>query len=213
MNIATDKMKIYDISMPILPSMPVYKGKAEKRPELTIDGDFHTGSSYESKLHMNLHSGTHIDRPLHMIPGGATVESLDLSQVVTPCLLLDLTKVKETITKEDLMQKEIPVGSFLLLKTRNSLEDILEKDFIYVDRSGAEYLTERRVIGVGIDSLGIERNQPDHETHILLLGSGAVILEGLRLKNIEEGEYLLSAAPLLIDRAEAAPVRAYLIKA
>ncbi len=39
-----------------------------------------------------------------------------------------------------------------------------------------------------------------------------MILEGLRLKDIEEGEYLLSAAPILIPGAEAAPVRAYLIK-
>ena len=212
MNIVTDRMKIYDISMPVMHTMPVYKGKEEKRPELKIESDFNTGTAYESKLHMNLHTGTHIDRPLHMIPGGATVESLNLSQVVTTCLVLDLTEVREKISKEDLEGKEIPEGGFLLLKTRNSFEDILEKDFIYLDRTGANYLANRKVIGVGIDSLGIERNQADHETHIRLLGSGAVILEGLQLKEIDEGEYLLSAAPIFINGAEAAPVRAYLIK-
>ncbi len=212
MKLTTDRMRIYDISMPILPSMPVYKGKEEKRPELSIESDFKTGPAYESKLHMNVHTGTHIDRPLHMIPGGATVESLDLAQVVAPCIVLDLKEARDKITKEELIGKEIPEGSFVLLKTRNSFEDILEKDFIYLDRTGAEYLTEHKVIGVGIDSLGIERSQPEHETHIRLLGSGAVILEGLRLMDIEEGEYLLSAAPILIEGAEAAPVRAYLIK-
>ncbi len=213
MKITTETMRIYDISMPVLSSMPVYKGKEEKRPELCIESDFRTGTAYESKLHMNLHTGTHIDRPLHMIPGGSTVESLDLSQVVTPCLVLDLKEVRDKISKEDLIGKRIPEGSFVLLKTGNSFEDILEKDFIYLDRTGAEYLKEHKVIGVGIDSLGIERSQPEHETHILLLGSGAVILEGLRLKEIEEGEYLLSAAPIMITGAEASPVRAYLIKA
>lgn len=212
MIIATDRMRIYDISMPILPSMPVYKGKEEKRPELATVSDFQTGTAYESKLHMNLHTGTHLDRPLHMIPGGAAVESLQLSQVVTPCLVLDMAKVEEKIRQEDLIDKQLGEGSFVLLKTRNSFEEILEKDFIYLDKSGAEYLAERKVIGVGIDALGIERNQPKHETHMILLNSGAVILEGLRLKDVEEGEYLLSAAPILIDGAEAAPVRAYLIK-
>lgn len=212
MNINTDRMRILDISMSVKPNMAVYKGKEEKRPEITIDGDFNTGTAYESRLHMNLHTGTHIDRPLHMIPGGATVESLDLSQVITPCLVLDLTQVQVSIKKEDLVGKEIPQGSFVLLKTRNSFEDILEGDFIYLDRTGAGYLSELKLNGVGIDSLGIERNQPEHETHLMLLESGAVILEGLRLGEIEEGEYLLSAAPILIEHVEAAPVRAYLIK-
>ncbi len=212
MKIDSDSMKIYDISMPVAFSMPVYKGKAEKRPVLTVDSDFNTGTAYESRLEMNLHTGTHIDRALHMIPGGTTVESLELKQVVAPCSVLDLTKVKEKITAEDLRKKDFPEGTFLILKTKNSLEEILEQEFIYLDRTGAEYLLEKKVIGVGIDSLGIERSQPGHETHIGLLGAGIVILEGLRLKEIEEGEYLLSAAPILIEGAEAAPVRAYLIK-
>jgi arylformamidase len=205
-------MKLYDITMPITPNMPVYKGLEAKKPYLSTDRDFDTGTAYESRLEMNLHTGTHIDRPLHMIPGGETMGSLNLSQVITPCRVLDLSGVKDRITKEELLKKEIPEGSFLLLKTRNSYENLLESDYIYLERTGAEYLKERKVIGVGIDSLGIERNQPQHETHIQLLGTGAVIMEGLRLKEIEEGEYLLSAAPLNVEGAEAAPVRAYLIK-
>lgn len=212
MNIDVNKMKIYDISMPISYDMPVYKGKEMKRPIITVDSDFQTGSAYESRLEMNMHTGTHIDRSLHMIPHGTTMESLKLEQVVTACTVLDLTKVRERITKEDLISKDIKEGSFLLLKTRNSFDEILEKDFVYLDRTGAELLASMNIIGVGIDSLGIERSQPGHETHIQLLGLDIVILEGLRLKGIEEGDYLLSAAPILIPGVEAAPVRAYLIE-
>lgn len=212
MKIDTNNMKLYDISMPIHPSMPVYKGRAEKRPIITVDGDFNTGSAYESRLEMNIHTGTHLDRSLHMIPEGTTVESLELKQVVAPCTVIDLTTVKERITREDLQGKDIRENSFVLLKTRNSFEDILETDFIYVDKGGAEYLKNKNILGVGIDSLGIERSQPDHETHIQLLSSDIVILEGLRLNGVPEGEYLLSAAPILIDGVEAAPVRAYLIQ-
>ena len=73
-------------------------------------------------------------------------------------------------------------------------------------------LASRKIKGVGIDSLGIERNQPDHATHKILLGNGIHILEGLRLKNVKEGEYTLIAAPLNIKNVEASPVRALLVE-
>lgn len=212
MIINTKDFKIYDISIPISYKMPVYKGLEYKRPIISIDGDFSTGSSYETRLEMNLHTGTHLDTPKHMIPEGYTLEELELNRVVTSCRVFDLTDVKDKITDKDLMRLDIKEGDFIILKTRNSFEEILEKNFIFVDKSGAEYLTKLKIKGVGIDSLGIERAQPNHETHISLFRSDIMILEGLRLKDIEEGEYMLSAAPIYIPGAEAAPVRAYLMK-
>jgi len=212
MIIDTKSLQIYDISMPITHMMPVYKGKEHKRPKLSIDSDFSSGSAYESRLEMNLHTGTHIDTPLHMIPEGYTLEKIELSKMVTDCKVLDLTNVEDKITESDLSKFNINEGDFILLKTRNSFEDILETDFIYLDKSGAEYLRSKKIKGVGIDALGIERNQPNHETHIRLFEADIMILEGLRLKDIEEGEYLLSAAPILIQGTEAAPVRAYLMR-
>jgi arylformamidase len=204
--------KIYDISMPISYTMPVYKGNQAKRPSIRIEADFSTGKAYESRLEMNLHTGTHLDRTLHMIPGGNTIETLDLSQVITTCRVLDLTEVECKITAADLKDKNISVGEFILFKTKNSLEDLLETEYIYLDKTGAEYLANKKIKGVGIDSRGIERSQPEHETHLQLMEAGIQILEGLRLKDIKEGEYFLFAAPINIVGAEASPVRAVLIE-
>jgi arylformamidase len=204
--------RIYDITMPITYSMPVYKGREEKRPQLIVEREFSTGEVHESRLSMNLHTGTHLDRPLHIIPGGETVETLKLDQVVTACRVLDFTEVDEKISQKDLEAKNIRENDFILLKTRNSFEDNLEKDFIYLDKTAAGYLAQQKVKGVGIDSLGIERNQPEHETHITLLKAGIHILEGLSLREIPEDEYFLFAAPVNIVGAEAAPVRAILLK-
>ena len=204
-------MKIYDISMAISREMPVYKGREEKRPILKIDNDFKSGSSYETRLEMNLHTGTHMDSPLHMIEGGKNLESIGLDKVITKCRVIDLTDVTEKISKINLEAKEIQKGDFILLKTKNSTENILEGDFIYLDKAGAEYLRDKKIKGVGIDSLGIERAQPGHDTHIMLFEAGIVILEGLRLDKVDEGEYFLFAAPLKIKGVEAAPVRAVLI--
>ena len=198
--------------MPVFHDMPVYKGKEEKRPVLTTDIDDTSGSSFETRLTMNMHTGTHIDMPLHMIEGGATVETLDLEKVITKCKVFDLTAVDDKISEKDLQDREIAKGDFILLKTKNSYLDNLEGAYIYLDRTGAKLLKDKGVIGVGIDSLGIERNQPDHETHLALLGAGIVIVEGLRLKGIEEGEYMLFVAPVYVVGAEAAPARAVLVK-
>jgi len=205
-------MKIFDISMDIFHEMPVYKGKPGKRPLFSADSDYKTGTVYETRIDMNMHTGTHLDSPYHMLEDGEKIESISLDKVITRCTVLDLTNADGKISVTDLEGKEIKEGDFILLKTKNSYEDILEGDFVYLDKSGAEYLRDKRIKGVGIDALGIERNQSGHETHKILFEAGIVVLEGLRLAGTDEGEYFLFAAPIKLKDAEAAPVRAILIK-
>lgn len=205
-------MKIYDISMTINENIPVYKNKEEKKPNLKVMQDFSSSSHYESRISMDIHTGTHMDAPLHMIENGDTIDNFDLNKAVTKCKVLDLTNVNDKITADNLKHKNIEKGDFILLKTKNSFVDEFDPNFIFVDQSGAEYLKNKGIIGVGIDSLGIERSQPGHETHKILLGNNISILEGLRLKDIEAGEYLLICPPLKIQGAEGAPVRALLVE-
>lgn len=204
-------MRIMDISMEITERMPVYGGKENKKPVFRQDKDFSMDGAYETRLEMNMHTGTHIDAPLHIIEGGETLNALKLEQVVTDCKVLDISDAEEKISHEHLRQKNISKNDFILLKTRNSFLDILEGPFVYLDQTGAQYLKDKGIKGVGIDALGIERSQPGHETHKILLEAGIVILEGLRLKQVPEGRYLLIAAPIKIPYVEAAPVRAILI--
>ncbi|MDA8442702.1 MAG: cyclase family protein [Peptococcaceae bacterium] len=204
-------MRIVDISMTIELDMAVYKNKPEKRPRLTVTQDFSKATTYESSIHMDMHCGTHLDAPRHVTVDGATVESQSLDQVVTKCKVLDLTHLTAKITRADLATAQIVAGDFLLLKTQNSYSDSFRPDFIYLDADGAQYLSEKQVKGVGIDALGVERGQPTHPTHHILLDQGISILEGLRLKEVDAGEYFLCAAPLKIKGAEAAPTRAILI--
>ncbi|NLN41761.1 MAG: cyclase family protein [Clostridiales bacterium] len=205
-------MTIIDISMPIHIDMPVYKNRDEKRPNIQVVRDFSRGSVYESRLSIDMHTGTHIDAPLHMIEGGEDLRVYPIERSVSPCRVLDLTHIEDSITKDDLIKKEFESGEFLLFKTKNSWDEEFNPNFIYLEKSGAEYLVEKGVIGAGIDSLGIERNQPNHETHKTLLSNKIMILEGLRLKHVDEGSYVLIAAPLNIPGVEASPVRAFLME-
>ena len=50
------------------------------------------------------------------------------------------------------------------------------------------------------------------QVHLILLGAGVVLLEGIRLGAVEEGACFLHAAPLNLAGAEGAPCRATLIR-
>lgn len=202
---------IYDVSMSITYDMTVYKNKDEKRPLIKKMADFPSSGIYESRIDMDLHTGTHVDAALHVLENGSKIENLTIDRLLTKCKVFDLTNIEGKIAKADLENKPIGEGDFILFKTQNSLDNDCGTGFVYLDASGAEYLQEKGINGVGIDGPGIERNQPGHPTHKTLLGNGSIIMEGLRLGEVEEGEYILIALPLKIINAEASPVRAVLL--
>ncbi|MGX1981763.1 kynurenine formamidase [Thermolongibacillus altinsuensis] len=202
-------MKMYDVTAPIFEGMPVYKNKPEKQPKLTtVTNDYVT----ESRIDMDVHTGTHIDAPLHMVKGGETFETIPLEKLVGNCKVFDLTNVKDKISKENLQHLNIEENDFVLFKTQNSMEDAFNFEFIYVAEDAAQYLADKKVRGVGIDALGIERSQPGHPTHKTLFGSGVIVIEGLRLKDVPEGEYFMVAAPLKLVGTDAAPARVLLFE-
>lgn len=204
--------KIYDVSMPIYEGMPVYKMKPEKQPQIRNVQNFDTATAYESRIDMDMHCGTHVDAPLHMVPGGGTMKEWPMEQLTGPCRVLDLTRVEAGISRADLETYALEKNEFVVLKTRNSLSEEWDPDFAYLAEDGARYLAEIGVRGVAIDALGIERAQAGHPTHKTLFAAGIVIYEGLRLAEVAEGRYFFVGAPLKILETEAAPARVLLIE-
>jgi len=89
---------------------------------------------------------------------------------------------------------------------------LFNQNFIYLDSGAAQYLSSKNLSVVGIDSLGIERNQPNHETHKILFEHNILIIEGLRLAHVAPAIYELVCLPLNIVGSDGAPARAILIK-
>ncbi len=203
-------MAIYDISMEIHEDMMVYKNKESKKPIREVFLNYQDNGVNESKIFMDLHTGTHIDAPYHMLADGETIEKMDVSKLIRKVKVLDLSEVNDRITDSDLQKKDVPQNEFVLLKTKNSFTDEYVTDFVFLDKYGAAYLKDKGVQGIGIDALGIERSQPDHATHKILMGSGCIIIEGLRLKDIPEGDYIMYALPLKIRGGDGAPARVVL---
>jgi arylformamidase len=202
-------MKMYDVTGTIHEEMAVYKNKPEKQPKLN---QVTTGYVTETRLELDVHTGTHIDAPLHMVVDGDTFETIPMDNLVGQCKVFDLTQVEDGISKKDLERFEIQKDDFVLLKTKNSYEETFNFDFIYLAQDGAEYLSQLGVRGVGIDTLGIERSQEGHPTHKTLFAKKIIIIEGLRLKEINQGEYFMVAAPLKLVGTDGSPARVLLFE-
>lgn len=196
-------MKIYDVSMTISPDMQVYKNKDEKKPQFMNASNFSTGSSYETVVSLNLHTGTHMDFPLHMIESGKTSDTLELKQLIREVKVFDLTHVSDKIDRQDLVDLDIKKQDFILFKTKNSYEDHFNFNFVYLSEHAASYLKDHMIAGVGIDALGIERDQKGHPTHHILMEKDIIIMEGLRLGDVPEGRYMMYALPIKMKRVEA----------
>lgn len=206
-------MNIYDISREISEDMVVYKNRKENAPRISKTRTLKEGAN-ESRLDIAVHTGSHVDAPYHMIEKGKTIDKLSPEKFMGKCIVLDFTKVNESITKKsfEYLKIKIQKNEIVLLKTKNKLEKSFDFNFVYLEKTGAEYLVSKKIKAVGIDSLGIERNQPNHETHKILAKNNIPIFEGLDLSKVKQGRYFFYGLPLNIKNGDASPVRAVLIK-
>lgn len=205
-------MQIIDISWSISNQMVTYKNKQDVL--ISQVKDFATTGVREAKLSCGLHTGTHVDAPAHFLPDGANLDQFSLDQLVGICEVFDLTHVENCITKQNLEQLDFNGCQIAIFKTKNSASaqtGAFDSEFIYLDASAAQYLATKNFTAIGIDGLGVERNQPDHATHKFLLQAGILIIEGLRLAHVRPGRYQLVCLPLKIAGVDSAPARAILI--
>ncbi len=138
-----------------------------------------------------------------MIPDGKTSDTLDLSKLIRSVKVFDLTHVHEVIDRKDLQTLDLQPQDFVLFKTQNSYQETFNFRFVYVNQDAASYLVSKGVVGVGIDALGIERDQSGHPTHHILMNQDVIIIEGLRLKDVPEGRYHMFALPIKMKGVEA----------
>ncbi len=198
-------MEIIDVSVPVRPGMVTYPGD----PTVTLerfaslaDGDV----ANISRLDLGVHTGTHVDAPLHFIEDGSAVHTLALDVLVGPARVLDLTAAEELGAAAF---DGLELAERVLLKTRNSelwASGSFAEDALALDEEGARLLVEAGVRLVGIDYLSIG----DEAAHRVLLGAGVVPVEGLDLRNVEPGDYELICAPLKLVGSDGAPARVLL---
>jgi len=211
--IENPKSKI-DISVPVRPGMVVWAN--EIPVEVTTISTVERDDAAVSRLCLGTHTGTHIDPPKHFIEGGAGAHELPLDAMIGPCVVRRFEE-RFQITASQLENASIPPGTERLLLATPAAELWDSPDFhtTYTGLSldGAQWCVEHAIRLVGIDYLSIERvDSPTvWGTHRTLLSASVVILEGLDLRNVPEGEYTLVCLPIKLQDGDGAPARAVLL--
>lgn len=209
-------MRLQDISLILDGNTPRYPGDplVEVRPLTAVArGD----PSNLSSLTLGTHSGTHLDVPRHLLDGGAAVDAVALDRCFGAAHVRAFPHARP-VSPGDLEAASLPTTARrLLVRTGDAPDHQTERPGQGTDGpltvEAARWLAERGFDLVGIDGLSVDGyGSQELPVHCALLEAGVLILEGLDLGGVAEGEYTLVCFPLRIGGGDGSPVRAVLIE-
>lgn len=211
-------MPIYDVTLPLSSSLPVWPGdppvEMERIRQAGVDSPYSL-----SRLSLGTHAGTHVDAPAHFFPDGATVESLALETLMGKVVVGDVSG-REAIASADLIACRFPSGTERVLLKTGWVGRMREQGMAAWEAypgltpDAACWLIEQQVRLVGIESPSIERFDGEAApVHHMLLAAGVVVVEGLDLTAVQEGVYWLSCLPLKLVGGDGSPARVVLTEA
>ena len=195
-------MKIYDISQEVF-SCQVYPD--DPMPQKKILKSMENGEKYNlTAFEMCAHNGTHIDAPFHFIKEGKTVDQIPLNAFVGMAYIAEHHGILTGKDATEILEKA---------KKQNpeSAKRILLKGDVEVSLDAAKVFANADILLLGNEPQTIGPQNAPMAVHLALLGSNVILLEGIRLSEVLEGVYFLSAAPLDLSGADGAPCRAVLI--
>ena len=190
-------MQIYDISQEVF-TCAVYPG--DPKPEKQTLRSVAAGDSYHlTAFSMCAHNGTHVDAPFHFLADGRTVEQMELKLFVGECYVARHEGDVRAVDAEMILQKA------------GDARRILIAGNVTITAEAARLFAAHPICLLGNEGQSIGPENAPMEVHKILLGKGIALLEGIVLKHVPEGHYLLSAAPLKLAGSDGAPCRAYLM--
>ncbi|RCV51042.1 cyclase family protein [Marinitenerispora sediminis] len=215
--------RIVDLSHPLGRTTQVYPG--DPVPVLTTVATVERDGYHVTHVSMSSQSGTHADAPYHFFSDGTRIDRLDLRLFTGPAVVVDVTgrPARSAIGTDDLApyRSLLRPGTIVLLHTGWSVYHGTDHYFAHPYLSGA---AAAELVAVGIRTIGIDAPSPDRtpaagETagdwpvHRRVLGAGGTLIENLcRLAEIDFPDPLFSAAPIALEGADGAPVRAMALR-
>lgn len=220
----TFPFKVVDLTHTLSPTTPSWTGDCGFQHQLVTDyKDGSTPVQFRVQA-INMHAGvgTHMDAPAHCIPGGKTIDTLALNDLIAPCIVIDVSKHAHAtyqcsvadIHAFEQRHGTIPQGSFVIIRTgwdqfwhqpeqyRNDLQ------FPSVTLSAAQLLLERNIVGLGIDTLSADTEKSGYPVHQAILSAGKYLVENVAhsAKLPPIGSFSL-ALPILTEGGTEAPIR------
>lgn len=197
-------MKIYDISQEVF-GCAVYPG--DPAPERQVMLSISEGKMCNlTAFNMCAHNGTHVDAPFHFINEGRTIDQVDIDRFVGYCYV---ASHDGNITAED--------ANKIMDRAKDAAGDtdcydrILVKGEATMTEEAAKVFADNKIKLFGNESQTVGPLDAPMEVHLIMLRAEIVLLEGIRLSEVDDGVYLLNAAPINLGGSDGAPCRAILM--
>lgn len=192
---------IYDISQEVF-GCRVYPG--DPSPERRVLASTEKGDGYNlTAFGMCAHNGTHVDAPFHFYADGKAVDEIPPETFVGPAYVAEHGGTVSGSDAERILNKAKDTSG-------EAAKRILIKGKAEVSAEAAKTFVRAGVLLLGNESQTVGPEDAPAEVHLILLGAGVVLLEGIVLGGVPEGVYRLFAAPLNLKGADGSPCRAIL---
>lgn len=219
--------RVIDLTQPLGPATALWPGS--KPFEASIGGYYDTHGMYFRNLALPEHSGTHFDAPSHFFDGGAHVDAIPAKDLVAPAARIDVRDLvgddagfaltAQQIVEHEREFGELESGNAALVCTGwdryvNDPDTYLGRGvtaFPGLAKDAADLLVERGVVGVGIDTLGVDPGySTDFPVHHTTLPAGLWHLEGLiNLGEVPERGSVLVVGALSLVEGSGTPARVF----
>lgn len=201
-----------DISPEVSERSAVFPGDVPYRRKVSLD--FHKGDHLGlSHIETTVHVGAHADAPSHYHPKGQTIAERALDYYLGPCQVLSVKAAPGARLRPEDLRADIQAPRVLFKTGSWPDPDRWNDDFNSLSPELVNLLADRGVTLVGIDTPSIDPHDSKAlESHQAVFARDMAVLEGLTLAAAADGLYELVAPPLKLRGADAAPVRAVLIK-
>jgi arylformamidase len=203
-----------DISLAIEAGSVPWSGL--RGPRLSWEAQIDRGDAVNvGRLELSLHTATHADAPRHVMAEGADIASVDVTPYLGEVLLVrvaDVALLDRSCLASAGVQPGGDLPSRLLVATDRPFDGRrFPETVIHLAPEAARWLMSLGIRLIGLDQPSVDPlDSKQLESHHILLGGGARIIENLDLRGIPAGRYDLVAVPLRIPGADASPVRALL---
>jgi len=220
----SNELKTIDLTHRLLPEAPSWDGSCGF--ELSINTDYKDcippNLFRTQKINMSAGIGTHMDAPAHVIPDGRTIDKLTMEELVTDCVIIDVSSEADAVyvIKPEVIEKfekeygKIKSNSFVIFYTgwdkRWGNRDRYNNNhkFPSVDLSVAELLLKRNIVGIGIDTLSVDTGVNGFPVHHAILGADKYLVENVaNAKELPSTGAKILVLPIKIKDGTESPVR------
>ena len=210
--------RLVDLSQDIGPDTQMFP--AYPQPTFTPWTTREVHGFLAESLFLVSHTGTHVDAPFHMEPGGKTIDRLSLDRFFAPAHVLDLHDVPprgrigpaELRAARSRLGRRVSKGDAVLVRTgwerkRGTPAYLTENPGLAA--AGGRALVAWGVSLVGIDSPNIDvAGETRYGAHHALLAAGVPVVENAaNLAALGSRAFALAAFPLRLRGASGSPVR------